>query len=199
MRGTTVAGATRVAAACFVAGTAACSGGSASTEPSERPREIAINATATEEPRGATGEPTPTPTPTPAEQPRVVITPVGEFAGVVVDAEVAVTPAETQRGLMFRRSLGANAGMLFLFDHEHQLTFWMHNTYIPLDMIFIRSDMTVLGVVENATPRTDDPREVPGDSQYVLEVNAGFAREHHIGPGARVTFEHVRPAPTPAD
>jgi uncharacterized protein len=110
---------------------------------------------------------------------------------VVVRVEVARTPAETQRGLMFRTEMAADAGMLFLFPRARQMTFWMHNTYLPLDMIFITSEMRVLGVVENATPQTDDARQVSGQSQFVLEVNAGFAREHAIGPGTLVRFEQV--------
>jgi uncharacterized membrane protein (UPF0127 family) len=118
---------------------------------------------------------------------------------VAVNVEVARTAAETQRGLMFRRHMDADAGMLFQFPRSRQLTFWMHNTYIPLDMVFITSDLRVLGVVENATPETDDPREVEGESQYVLEVNAGFAREHGIAAGTMVRFEDVPPAPGGGD
>ena len=114
-----------------------------------------------------------------------------------VRVELAATDSERERGLMYRRHMDADRGMLFLFDQTEHLRFWMHNTYLPLDMIFITSDMRVLGVVENATPQTDDSREVPGDSMYVLEVNAGFARSHGIASGSRVVFEnvHVNGAP----
>ncbi len=125
---------------------------------------------------------------------RVVIEPPGREPAVV-NVEVARTPAETQRGLMFRRHMEPDAGMIFLFPRPRHLTFWMHNTYIPLDMVFITSDMRVLGVVENATPETDDAREVDGESQFVLEVNAGYAREHGITAGAAVRFEGVSAAP----
>lgn len=131
----------------------------------------------------------------PQSRARVVLEPPGA-PPVVVDVEVARTSAETQRGLMFRRHMDPNAGMIFLFPRSRQLTFWMHNTYIPLDMIFITSEMRVLGVVENATPETDDGREVPGVSQFVLEVNAGFAREHGISEGTVVRFEGIDEVPT---
>lgn len=134
----------------------------------------------------------------PQAQPRVWLEPPGREP-VAVDVEVARTPAQTQRGLMFRRQMGANAGMIFLFARPRQMTFWMRNTYIPLDMVFITSEMRVLGVVENATPETDDPREVEGISQYVLEVNAGFAREHGIVPGTAVRFADLPEAPTADD
>ena len=96
---------------------------------------------------------------------------------------------------MFREHLDANAGMLFLFERPDRLSFWMHNTLIPLDMIFISDALRVVGVVENAEPHTDDPRAVDGLSQYVLEVNAGFARTHGIGAGTAVAFEGID-APT---
>ena len=133
----------------------------------------------------------------PVSQPRVVLEPPGAEP-VTVDVEVARTSAETQRGLMYRRQMAPNAGMIFLFSRSRHLTFWMHNTYIPLDMIFITSDMRVLGVVENATPETDDPREVPGVGQFVLEVNAGFAREHGITAGTVVRFEGIDDVPVAA-
>lgn len=130
----------------------------------------------------------------PIGQPRVVLEAPGREP-VVVNVEVARTPAQTQRGLMYRRQMDPDAGMIFLFPRARQMTFWMHNTYIPLDMVFITSDMRVLGVVENATPETDDPREVEGISQFVLEVNAGYAREHGITAGTVVRFEGIPDVP----
>jgi uncharacterized membrane protein (UPF0127 family) len=90
---------------------------------------------------------------------------------------------------MFRQHMAQDAGMLFLFEAPSRLSFWMRNTYIPLDMIFIESSLRVLGVVENTEPMTDTARFVPGVSQYVLEVNAGFSRQHGIGAGTVVRFE----------
>lgn len=108
--------------------------------------------------------------------------------------EVQRTEAARQRGLMFRRQLDEMAGMVFVFPEPSHLTFWMHNTYLPLDMIFITQDRRVLGIVRNATPMTDDLREVPGESMYVLEVNAGFADRHHITAGTPVDLVNVPPA-----
>lgn len=125
-----------------------------------------------------------------AQAPRVVLAPPGHDA-VSVRVELARNEAERERGLMFRKQLEPDAGMLFLFEESRQLTFWMHNTYLPLDMIFIREDLTILGVVENATPLTDAPRRVEGVSRYVLEVNAGFARRHGLQPGTSVRFVGV--------
>jgi uncharacterized membrane protein (UPF0127 family) len=125
-----------------------------------------------------------------AATPRVTLLPPG-MPAVEVAVELAVTPAERSRGLMYRKHLGESDGMLFLFEREQPQSFWMHNTYIPLDMIFIREDLTVLGVVENAEPETDSSRNVPGSSRYVLEVNAGFARKHGIRADVPVRFEGV--------
>lgn len=105
-----------------------------------------------------------------------------------VAVEVVYTPQKRQLGLMHRKAMAADAGMLFLFPGERPLSFWMKNTHLPLDMIFIRADMSVLGVVENAEPHTLSSRRVPGTSQYVLEVNAGYARRHGITEGTRVEF-----------
>ena len=138
------------------------------------------------EPSSARSEPT-------LSGPAVVLRPPGHPA-VTVTAEVQRTDSQRARGLMFRRELDENRGMLFVFRESEHLTFWMHNTYLPLDMVFITSNMRVLGVVENAVPMTDDPREVPGDSQYVLEVRGGYAARHHIAAGTLVEFVSVGPA-----
>lgn len=112
-------------------------------------------------------------------------------AEVVVDVEVVREPRTRERGLMFRRDMEENHGMIFVFPQPDHQVFWMHNTILPLDMIFIRADRTILGIVKNATPETDDPREVPGNSLYVLEVNGGFADRHHLNAGDRVELNAV--------
>ena len=124
------------------------------------------------------------PAPAPA---RVVLSPTGE-AAVTVEVEVVDTPEARQRGLMYRKQLAPLAGMLFIFERSEFHSFWMHNTLLPLDLIFITAEWTVLGIVENATPLTDTPRNVPGDSQYVLEVNAGFSRRHGLRAGTPVRY-----------
>lgn len=107
---------------------------------------------------------------------------------VSLDVEVASTRSEQQKGLMFREKLDADAGMLFVFPMQRHQSFWMRNTLIPLDLFFIDSDWNVVGVVENAEPLTEVPREVDGDSQYVLEVNGGFAKKHGLGAGTKVRY-----------
>ncbi|HET6610986.1 MAG TPA: DUF192 domain-containing protein [Kofleriaceae bacterium] len=122
---------------------------------------------------------------------KVVLSPEGKPPATVA-VEVVSTPERIHRGLMFRRSLAADAGMLFMLPEERIQTFWMKNTLLSLDMIFITSDMTVAGVVENTKPLSTDTCKVDTPSHYVLEVNAGWARAHGITAGAKVTFENVR-------
>ena len=92
---------------------------------------------------------------------------------------------------MYREKLEPGRGMLFIFDHPQHLEFWMHNTYIPLDMIFIGADKRVVGVIEKAAPLTNDPRGVEGNSLYVLEVPGGYATAHRIGPGIQVELAAI--------
>jgi uncharacterized membrane protein (UPF0127 family) len=126
-----------------------------------------------------------------AAHPQVVLSPPGR-SQVSVEVELARTPAETSRGLMYREKLAPDRGMLFLFEDEVPRTFWMKNTLVPLDIIFITAARRVLGVAENAEPLTTSPRSVPGISQYVLEVVGGFAQAHGVGPGTTVEFRHVQ-------
>jgi uncharacterized membrane protein (UPF0127 family) len=111
---------------------------------------------------------------------------------VVVDVEIVSTPAQIERGLMFREHLPPDQGMLFLMTEERNWPFWMRNTLIPLDLIYIARDLTIAGIVENAEPRTEILREVGKPSLYVLEVNGGFCAAHKIAAGAKVQFEGVR-------
>jgi hypothetical protein len=100
--------------------------------------------------------------------------------------ELATDDAERSRGLMFRKELPEGRGMLFDFERDQPVAFWMHNTYIPLDMIFIRGDGSILRIAENTEPLSD--RLVPsgGPVRAVLEVIAGTARKLGIAPGDRV-------------
>jgi len=136
-----------------------------------------------------TPAPDPRPTTPPGAQPTIYLaTAKGEVA---VAAEVVATPARITRGLMFREHLPPDAGMLFVMREERDHEFWMHNTLIPLDMIFIARDKTIAGIVENATPRTDTHRSVGAASVWVLEVNGGWCAAHGVAKGAKVRFEHV--------
>ena len=105
------------------------------------------------------------------------------------DIELAVTPQERSRGLMFRESMPSRSGMLFIFDPPQAVAFWMKNTLIPLDMVFVDRTGTVTRVHEGAIPGDLSPIE-GGDSVYaVLEINAGLADRYAIRPGTRLRHE----------
>ena len=101
--------------------------------------------------------------------------------------ELAANDAERARGLMFRKSLPEGHGMLFDFQTEQPVQFWMRNTYIALDMIFIQGDGRILNIAQNTTPLSDALVPSAGPVRGVLEVIAGTARKFHIAPGDRVT------------
>lgn len=107
--------------------------------------------------------------------------------------ELALTDRERQHGLMFREHLDDDAGMLFIFERQRLQSFWMKNTRIPLDMIFIDAGGEIAGIVEGAEPLTLSARRVDKPSRYVLELNGGAARRLGIAPGQHVRFEGVPP------
>lgn len=100
--------------------------------------------------------------------------------------ELAGDSHSRQRGLMYRTHLAEQAGMLFRFPRPAVQGFWMHNTCLALDMMFIDSDGFIAGVLENVPPMNDETRTVPCPVQYVLEANAGWARRHGVRAGQYV-------------
>jgi hypothetical protein len=102
------------------------------------------------------------------------------------EVELATNDAERSHGLMFRKQLGAYEGMLFDFFQEQQVSFWMKNTLIPLDMVFIAGDGTVKHVHANAVPLSTDPIPSMYPVRAVLEINGGSAALLGIKPGDTV-------------
>ncbi len=100
--------------------------------------------------------------------------------------ELATNNQERERGLMFRKELPEGQGMLFDFERDQPVAFWMHNTYISLDMIFIRGDGRIAHIAENTEPMSDRLIPSGGSVRAVLEVIAGTARKLGIAPGDRV-------------
>jgi hypothetical protein len=92
---------------------------------------------------------------------------------------------------MYRSQLEPEAGMIFVFEEPSVQRFWMKNTLIPLDMIFIGKDRKIVGVVENAAPETETERMVGAPSQYVLEIGGGLAARLGIRAGESVDFQNV--------
>ena len=100
-----------------------------------------------------------------------------------IDIELAQTNDQRAQGLMWRRSMGDDQGMLFIMDAEVPQSFWMLNTYIPLDIIYVDADRRIVSIVENTTPRSTDPVPSGAAAKYVLEVNGGWARARGVEVG----------------
>jgi uncharacterized membrane protein (UPF0127 family) len=100
--------------------------------------------------------------------------------------ELVDNDADRAKGLMHRRSLPEGTGMLFDFHREQDVSFWMQNTYIPLDMIFIRADGRIHRIAENTVPLSLEQVPSRGPVRGVLEVIAGTSRKLGIAPGDRV-------------
>ena len=103
-----------------------------------------------------------------------------------VHAEVARTPQNHERGLMFRKQLCANCGMLFVFPKAGRLSFWMKNTLIPLSVAFISADGTILNI-EQMQPDTTVKHFAHGNALYALEMHRDWFAEMGIAPGHKIT------------
>ena len=115
----------------------------------------------------------------------------GDWGSARFTVEVADDPEELARGLMFRESMPASAGMLFVYQRPEQVSFWMRNTLIPLDMLFAGADGVVRRVHAEAKPL--DETLIPGgnDIQYVLEINGGLAERLGIEPGTEMRHPRI--------
>jgi len=125
-------------------------------------------------------------------QPQVsIITQAGRE--IAFQVEIADTPAKRQMGLQYRRQLAENEGMFFIFATDETQAFWMKNTPIPLDLIFISAGRRIVGIVENAIPFSLDSRSVSDKSRYVLEINGGLSKRHGFRAGDSVRFQGFSP------
>jgi uncharacterized membrane protein (UPF0127 family) len=105
--------------------------------------------------------------------------------------EIAQTPEQLQHGLMFRRSMPANHGMLFLFPKPQPISMWMKNTYIPLDMLFLNEKGVIVDIHENAVPESLAIIAAKKPAQMVLEVNAGTVARLGLSIGQTLTYESL--------
>jgi uncharacterized membrane protein (UPF0127 family) len=123
--------------------------------------------------------------------PRTRLTLEGSFSrrAETFSVEVAHTPEATTRGLMWRKSLGPREGMLFDFGQEREQSFWMKNTLVSLDLVFISKEQTVVGIIERATPQSLHPLSVGLPSRYVLEILAGTCARMGVRVGSSVRWE----------
>jgi hypothetical protein len=102
--------------------------------------------------------------------------------------ELATTPAQQEQGLMYRRSMAPDAGMLFDFGRPQPTTFWMKNTLIPLDMLFVGADGRIVNIHERAVPMSEEMIPSQGIVRAVIELNGGTAARLGIRPGDRVIY-----------
>jgi uncharacterized protein len=107
--------------------------------------------------------------------------------------ELAETPAQMERGLMFRRELAPDAGMLFDFKTPTMATMWMRNTLIPLDMLFVDGQGRIVNIHERAVPQSDAIIAAAAPVRAVIELNGGTAARLGIRPGDRVLFPIFAP------
>jgi len=114
-------------------------------------------------------------------------------ADLVVDVEIAERHEDRMRGLMYRTQMADAAGMLFVFKERRVQSFWMKNTCLPLDMLFIDHDGLIVGIEENVPTMNVSNYGVQCPSLYVLELNAGWTRRNSVRAGQRVAFEGLRP------
>jgi len=115
-------------------------------------------------------------------------TPDGQKTLLRLDIEIAVEAQERSQGLMWRKKMEDKQAMIFLFDYPQPQSFWMRNTYIPLDIIFVNEKFEVVTVLKNIPVLNDLPRPSGKPAQYVIEVNAGVASKYSIVPGMKVAW-----------
>lgn len=109
-----------------------------------------------------------------------------------IDIEIADTDYDRQLGLMFRKRMEENQGMLFIFPSETVQSFWMRNTNIPLDMVFINNQQKIVTIHKNTETLSDRPYPSTAPAKYVIEVNAGFTERHNILTGDKVSWLGTR-------
>ena len=112
---------------------------------------------------------------------------------IQIDVEIADNPDERSTGLMYRYSMSEKAGMLFIYEETQPLAFWMKNTYIPLDIIFVDENMQIVTIKKNAKPLSEKLIPSIRDSMYVVEVNAGFCDKYGIKSGDYLSYKRISP------
>jgi uncharacterized protein len=105
-----------------------------------------------------------------------------------IDIEIAEKETERNQGLMYRTHMGEFQGMLFLFDKPAPQAFWMHNTYISLDIIYVNEKKEVVSIQKSAAVQSDQSLPSLKPAQYVVEVNAGFSDRYGIVEGTKIQF-----------
>lgn len=116
----------------------------------------------------------------------------GKKPVVKIDIEVADNPEARAKGMMYRKSNDENRGMLFIFPVEEEQSFWMQNTYISLDIIYVNGQKEIVKIHKNTTPRSTASLPSGKIAIYVVEVNGGFTDEFDIKEGDRIDFNYKK-------
>lgn len=106
-----------------------------------------------------------------------------------IDVEAAINPAERQQGLMYRTKMDEDKGMIFIFERDDMQSFWMKNTIIPLDIMFIDSKGVINTIHKNTIPYSEKPLPSKSKSQFVVEVNGGYCDRHGIKEGDLIEYK----------
>lgn len=112
----------------------------------------------------------------------------GQEKIVKIDVEISATESERAQGLMYRPAMADSVGMLFIFEWSAPQAFWMKNTIIPLDIIYVNEHKEIVSISKNAIPYSEESLPSLGNAQYVVEVVAGFTDKYGILAGDRITF-----------
>ncbi|PKL79264.1 MAG: hypothetical protein CVV27_02125 [Candidatus Melainabacteria bacterium HGW-Melainabacteria-1] len=134
------------------------------------------------------GEPAKTPAPTATESPSAVVLPTLKLGNATLSIELACTPAQQQQGLMHRRELPPNQGMLFVFEREQGLSFWMKNTYIPLSIAYLDARGRIVDI-QDMQPLDESTHPSAAPARYALEVNQGWFRRHGVAVGQEIQLD----------
>lgn len=124
----------------------------------------------------------------PPAMPRGSVTFVDAPLAPELEVELALTTEHQRHGLMFRPTLADHEGMLFSYDKEQILSFWMQNTCLALDLLFIQEDGVIAGILRQVPPWNEAPRRIACPSAHVLEVRAGFTEAYGILPGQKIAI-----------
>ncbi len=144
--------------------------------------------TRTSEPTAAKSTDAP---PVVAPKPKPTVVFATESGEARVELEVVATPALIQRGLMHRQHLAPDHGMIFVFGGDRVRSFWMKNTLIPLDMLFVTEDLEVAGIVRETVPLSLESRSVGVPTRYVIEVNGGWTAKNGVETGTKLRLENM--------
>lgn len=106
-----------------------------------------------------------------------------------IDIEIADSPDQRMLGLMYRKKMDTDKGMLFIFPQAEEQSFWMKNTFISLDIIYVDSQLQIISIVENAEPMNETSIGSMGPALYVVEVVGGYCKQHGVSPGDHIRYK----------